>query len=65
MGRRIAGEYKTELSMLANLCRFFVVLSFASPYFLTTQNIMNVMSQVSSTGTAGHRHDHRDHHLRH
>ena len=28
---------------------FFVVLSFASPYFLTTKNIMNVMSQVSST----------------
>lgn len=51
--------------MLAIFAVFFVVLSFASPYFLTTQNIMNVMSQVSSTGTAGHRHDHRDHHLRH
>ena len=49
MGRRIAGEYKTELSMLAIFAVFFVVLSFASPYFLTTQNIMNVMSQVSST----------------
>lgn len=35
--------------MLAIFAVFFVVLSFASPYFLTTQNIMNVMSQVSST----------------
>ncbi len=48
-GRRIAREYKTELSMLAIFAVFFVVLSFASPYFLTTKNIMNVMSQVSST----------------
>ena len=49
MGKRIVREYKTELSMLAIFVVFFVVLSFASPYFLTTKNIMNVMSQVSST----------------
>lgn len=49
MGRRIIREYKTELSMLAIFAVFFVVMSFASPYFFTTNNIMNVMSQVSST----------------
>ena len=49
VGKRIAKEYKTELSMLAIFVVFFAVLSFASPYFLTTKNIMNVMSQVSST----------------
>lgn len=48
-GTRIVKEYKTELSMLAIFAVFFVGLSFASPYFLTTKNIMNVMSQVSST----------------
>ena len=49
VGKRIAREYKTELSMLAIFVVFFAVLSFSSPYFLTTKNIMNVMSQVSST----------------
>ena len=49
VGKRIAKEYKTELSMLAIFVVFFAALSFASPYFLTTKNIMNVMSQVSST----------------
>lgn len=48
-GARIAKEYKTELSMLAIFAVFFAVLSFASPYFLTVKNIMNVMSQVSTT----------------
>ena len=42
-GKRIAKEYKTELSMLAIFVVFFAALSFASPYFLTTKNIMNVM----------------------
>ena len=37
VGKRIAKEYKTELSMLAIFVVFFAVLSFASPYFLTTR----------------------------
>lgn len=49
LGRRISREYKTELSMLVIFIAFFVVMSFASPYFFTPNNIMNVMSQVSST----------------
>ena len=49
LGKRIAKEYKTELSMLGVFIVFFVVLSFASPYFFTPFNIMNVVSQVSST----------------
>ena len=49
IGRRIGREYKTELSMLVIFIVFFAVMSFASPYFLTPSNIMNVMSQVSST----------------
>ena len=49
LGRRIGRELKTELSMLVIFVVFFAVMSFASPYFLTTNNIMNVMSQVSST----------------
>ena len=49
LGRRIGREFKTELSMLVIFVVFFAVMSFASPYFLTTNNIMNVMSQVSST----------------
>lgn len=47
-GRRLLGEYKTELSMFGIFAVFFVILSFASPYFFTAQNIKNVMSQVSS-----------------
>ena len=47
LGRRITKEYKTELSMLAIFVVFFVVLSFASPYFFTSPNIMHVMRQVS------------------
>jgi len=49
VGKRIAREYKTELSMLAIFAVFFVVMTFVSPYFCTTKNIMNVMSQISST----------------
>ncbi|MBS4959528.1 MAG: ABC transporter permease [Clostridiales bacterium] len=47
--KRTAKEYRTELSMLVIFAVFFIVLSIASPYFLTSNNIMNVMSQVSST----------------
>jgi len=47
-GSRVLKEYKTELSMLLIFIIFFCIMSFASPYFLTRQNIMNVLSQVSS-----------------
>ncbi|MCC8164306.1 MAG: ABC transporter permease [Lachnospiraceae bacterium] len=46
---RIFKEYKTELAMLLIFIVFFVLISFASPYFLTRQNILNVMSQIAST----------------
>jgi len=46
---RVVKEYKTELAMLLIFVVFFVMMSFASPYFLTKQNVMNVMSQVAST----------------
>ncbi|MDO4260708.1 MAG: ABC transporter permease [Eubacteriales bacterium] len=49
VGGRIVKEYKTELAMLLIFVVFFALMSFASPYFFTRQNIMNVMSQVSST----------------
>lgn len=47
-GMRLVREYKTEITMLGIFLVFFIVMSFSSPYFFTTQNIMNVMSQVSS-----------------
>lgn len=49
MGKRIAREYKTEFSMLAIFAVFFAVMTFVSPYFFTSKNVMNVMSQISST----------------
>lgn len=47
-GRRIFNGYKTEIAMLLIFVIFFSGMSVASPYFLTSQNLMNVMSQVSS-----------------
>ena len=47
--QRTLKEYKTEFSMFGVFLCFFAIMSLASPYFFTAQNLMNVMSQVSST----------------
>ena len=46
--KRITKNFKSELTMLAIFLVFFIVMSFASPYFLTSRNILNIVSQVSS-----------------
>ncbi len=47
-GKRLVKEYRTELTMTGIFMAFFAIMSFSSEYFFTAQNIMNVMSQVSS-----------------
>lgn len=47
-GKRLVKEYRTELMMAGIFMAFFAVMSFSSEYFFTAQNVMNVMSQVSS-----------------
>lgn len=46
--KRITKNFKSELTMLAIFLVFFIIMSFASPYFLTSRNILNIVSQVSS-----------------
>jgi ribose transport system permease protein len=46
--RRTLKEYRSELAMLGVFFLFFFIMSLSSPYFFTRQNLMNVMSQVSS-----------------
>ena len=46
--KRITKNFKSELTMLGIFAVFFIVMSFASPYFLTSRNILNIVSQVSS-----------------
>lgn len=41
---------RTEFSVLAGLIILIVIMSIASPYFLTTANIFNVLSQISRYG---------------
>lgn len=41
---------RTEFSVLAGLVILIVIMSIASPYFLTTANIFNVLSQISRYG---------------
>lgn len=40
----------TEFSVFAGLCILIIGMSFASPYFLKTANIFNVLSQISRYG---------------
>ena len=40
--------YKTEFTMLLLFAVFFIAMSFASEYFLTQQNILNILSQISA-----------------
>ena len=47
-GRRFLKEHKTEFNMLIIFAVLFIILSFSSEYFFTSQNIKNVMSQISS-----------------
>lgn len=42
-------QYRTELSMLLVFCAFFLIMTFASPFFLTKGNLLNVTSQISTT----------------
>jgi len=44
---RLGQEYKSELTMFFVFVVFFIAMSFASPYFFTKNNILNVMSQIS------------------
>ena len=44
------GRYSTELTLAAVLVAFIVVLSFASPYFLTQGNVANLVKQASING---------------
>lgn len=41
-------DYKTEFSMLGIFVICFVIMNFLSPYFLTSKNLMNVMTQIST-----------------
>ncbi|MDR2479918.1 MAG: ABC transporter permease [Treponema sp.] len=47
--QRSLREFKTEISMLGVFVCFFAIMSIVSEYFFTAQNVMNVMSQISST----------------
>ncbi|MDR2158931.1 MAG: ABC transporter permease [Treponema sp.] len=48
--RLLRGNYQTEMGVGLSLLILFVALSFASPYFLTGRNIINVLYQISSIG---------------
>jgi ribose transport system permease protein len=48
--RLFRGNYQTEIGVGLSLLILFVALSFASPYFLTGRNIINVLYQISSIG---------------
>ena len=41
---------RTEFSVLLGLIILIVIMSIASPYFLTTANVFNVLSQISRYG---------------
>lgn len=41
---------RTEFSVLIGLVALIIIMSIASPYFLTTANIFNVLSQISRYG---------------
>ena len=46
--KRAVQNYKTELTMLGVFCVFFAVMSIVSPNFPSSQNMLNVASQVSA-----------------
>jgi ribose/xylose/arabinose/galactoside ABC-type transport system permease subunit len=46
--KRFIKNYKTELTMLCIFIVFFIVMSIASEHFLSSQNMLNVVSQVAS-----------------
>ena len=46
--KRAVQNYKTELTMLGVFCVFFTVMSIVSPNFLSSQNMLNVASQVAA-----------------
>jgi len=48
--RVFRNNYQTELGVGLGLVILIVVLSIASPYFLTRRNVINVMYQISTTG---------------
>jgi ribose transport system permease protein len=48
--RFFRSNYQTELGVGLSLVILFAALSFASPYFLTGGNIINVLYQISSIG---------------
>lgn len=42
--------YRTEFALILILIPFIIMMSFASPYFLTTSNMLNVASQICVIG---------------
>lgn len=50
VNKRSTKSLISEYGIVLVLLLFCIILSFASPYFLTSQNIMNVLRQVSVNG---------------
>lgn len=48
--RVFRNNYQTEIGVGLSLILLFAILSFASPYFLTGRNIINILYQISTTG---------------
>ncbi|WHH57971.1 ABC transporter permease [Petroclostridium sp. X23] len=46
----IVKDYRTEIGVSFSLLVFFIIMVFASPYFLTSKNMINVISQVAVIG---------------
>ena len=46
-GKLRAFTKRSEFSVLIGLAFIFIVMSFASPFFLKVDNIMNVLQQIS------------------
>jgi len=47
---RALNEYRSEIGVGIGLVLFMIIMSFASPYFLTSTNLINVLSQVAIIG---------------
>lgn len=45
--RSIRSAYQSEISVGLGMIAFFIFMSVASPYFLTAQNMANIMSQIA------------------
>lgn len=48
--KMLLNNYRTEFGMFLVLIIFVIIMSFASPYFLTRINTLNILSQISVVG---------------